>query len=91
MLTRQFDNLLFDNGPHSFTRVVLRKRLYEMAKGNDEAKRNGAIRTLKFMQEQGVLLALRNQAGPGQELARAAYLELMNPKVVTGVKMPDAK
>jgi HEAT repeat protein len=91
MLTRQFDNLLFDNGPHSFTRVVLRKRLYEMAKGNDEAKRNGAIRTLKFMREQGVLLALRNQAGPGQELARAAYFELMNPKVVTGVKMPDAK
>jgi HEAT repeat protein len=91
MLTRQFDNLLFDNGPHSFTRVVLRKRLYDMGKGTDEAKRAGAIRTLKFMQEQGVLLALRNEAGPGQELARAAYFELLNPKVVTGVKMPDAK
>ena len=31
MLMKQFDNLVFDNGPHSFTRVVLRKRLYDMA------------------------------------------------------------
>ena len=28
MLMKQFDNLAFDNGPHSFTRVVLRYRLY---------------------------------------------------------------
>ena len=60
MLEKQFDNLLYDNGPHSFTRVVLRHRLWHMAKGNDEAKRAGAIRTLKFMKERGVLLALRN-------------------------------
>lgn len=89
MLMRQLDNLVFDNGPHSFTRVVLRYRLWQMAKGNDEAKRAGAIRTLKFMKEQGVLLALRSESGPTGELARAAYFELMNPKVVVGVKMPD--
>jgi hypothetical protein len=89
MLIRQLDNLVFDNGPHSFTRVVLRYRLYEMARGNDEAKRGGAIRTLKFMKEQGVLLALRDEKGPAGELARAAYFELMNPKIVSGVNMPD--
>jgi HEAT repeat protein len=91
MLEKQFDNLLYDNGPHSFTRVVLRHRLFEMAKGNDEAKREGAIRTLKFMKERGVLLALRNASGPGQESARKAYFELLNAKVVVGVAMPDDK
>ena len=89
MLERQFDNLLYDNGPHSFTRVVLRHRLWQMAKGNDEAKREGAIHTLKFMKERGVLLALRNEAGPHQEAARQAYFELLNQKIVTGVTMPE--
>jgi HEAT repeat protein len=91
MLMKQFDNLMFDNGPHSFTRVVLRSRLYAMAKGDDADKRAGAIRTLKFMSEQGVLLALRDESGPTGQLARDAYFELMNPKVVTGVTMPDDK
>ncbi len=89
MLMKQFDNLAFDNGPHSFTRVVLRHRLWQMAKGDDQAKRAGAIRALKFMKEQGVLLALRDESGPAGELARAAYFELMNPKVVLDVKVPD--
>ena len=89
MLMKQFDNLIFDNGPHSFTRVVLRSRLYAMAKGDDATKRAGAIRTLKFMSEQGVLLALRDETGPAGELARNAYFELMNPKAVTGVNIPE--
>jgi HEAT repeat protein len=89
MLMKQFDNLIFDNGPHSFTRVVLRYRLWQMAKGDDAAKRSGAIRTLKFMSEQGVLLALRDESGPAGEQARDAYFELMNPKVVTGVNIPE--
>jgi HEAT repeat protein len=91
LLMKQFDNLVFDNGPHSFTRTVLRYRLWQMAKGQDEQKRNGAIRTLKFMREQGVLLALRNEQGPTGEMARDAYFELMNPKVVVGVAVPDEK
>ena len=91
MLMKQFDNLIFDNGPHSFTRVVLRSRLYQMAKGDDAPKRAGAIRALKFMSEQGVLLALRDESGPAGEQARDAYFELMNPKVVTGVNIPDSE
>lgn len=92
LLTKQFDNLLFDNGPHSFTRVVLRSRLYQMAKGTDAPKREGAIRTLEFMQEQGVLLALRDEEGPTGQLAREAYHRLLNPKVVAGtIKIDEEK
>ena len=59
-------------------------RLREVAKGDDAEKREGAIRTLKFMKEQGVLLALRNESGPTGELAASAYHELMNPVVEMG-------
>jgi HEAT repeat protein len=84
-LARQFDNLLYDNGPHSFTRVVLRHRLMSMAKGDDAQKRAGAIRTLKFMNEQGVLLSLRDATGETGKLASVAYHELTNPKVNEGL------
>jgi HEAT repeat protein len=89
LLMRQFESLQFDNGPHSFTRVVLRFKLGEMARGDDAVQRAGAIRTLKFMKEQGMLLALRDAPGETGKLAAKAYHELMNPKVVTDVKIPD--
>ncbi len=90
LLMKQMDNLQFDNGPHSFTRVVLRHRLFKMAQDESKAElMSGAIRALLFMKEQGVLLALRDGKGKSGELAKAAYFELMNPKVVTGVKLPD--
>jgi HEAT repeat protein len=89
LLTKQFDNLDFDNGPHSFTRVVLRHKLLEMAKGDDATKKAAAIRTLLFMKEQGVLLMLRDLPGETGKLASDAYHSLMNPKAVTGVKMPE--
>ena len=93
LLMRQLDNMDFDNGPHSFTRVVLRHRLYNMAKGDDATKRAGAIRTLKFMasnkdkRDAGVLLALREEKGPATELARQAYFEIMNPKILAAGKI----
>lgn len=89
LLTKQFDNLIYDNGPHSFTRVVLRYRLNQMAKGDDAEKRAAAIRTLLFMEEQGSLLALREESGETGKLAAEAYHELMNPKIVTGVNVPE--
>jgi HEAT repeat protein len=81
-LTAQFDNLTFDNGPHSETRVVLRYRLYSAAKSGDAATKKGAIETLQFMKEKGVLMALRREAGDTGELAKRAFHDLMNPKMV---------
>jgi HEAT repeat protein len=81
-LQAQFDNLLYDNGPHSETRVVLRYRLYTAAKSGDAAQKKGAIQTLKFMKEKGVLMALRAEQGETGEMAKRAFHELMNPKAV---------
>jgi HEAT repeat protein len=81
-LQSQFDNLKFDNGPHSETRVVLRYRLYQAAKTGEPAQRKGAVDTLKFMKERGVLMALRHEAGETGEMAKRAFHELMNPKAV---------
>ncbi|HEY4122762.1 MAG TPA: HEAT repeat domain-containing protein, partial [Byssovorax sp.] len=80
-LQSQFDNLKFDNGPHSETRVVLRYRLWQAAKTGDSAQKKGAITTLQFMKEKGVLMALRGEQGEAGELAKKAFFELMNPKV----------
>ncbi|WP_437647092.1 HEAT repeat domain-containing protein [Sorangium sp. So ce362] len=79
-LQAQFDNLKYDNGPHSETRVVLRYRLYQAAKSGDGGQKKGAIETLKFMKEKGVLMALRHEQGETGALAKRAFHELMNPK-----------
>lgn len=81
-LTAQFDNLKFDNGPHSETRVVLRTRLLTAAKTGDDKVKTQAIRTLKFMKEKGVLMALRHEKGLTGELAKKAFYEVMNPKPI---------
>jgi len=81
-LQAQFDNLEFDNGPHSETRVVLRYRLWQDAKGADAERKKGAIMTLKFMKERGVLMSLRGEQGETGEMARRAFFELMNPKML---------
>ena len=81
-LRAQFDNLDFDNGPHSETRVVLRGRLVEAAKTGDSDTKANAIMTLGFMKEQGVLLALKDEKGETGVLAAKAYHNLMNPRLV---------
>jgi phosphoglycolate phosphatase-like HAD superfamily hydrolase len=58
-LEGQLDNLRFDNGPHSLTRAVLRRRLFDAARGGDPATKRGALQTLELMKEKGVLMALR--------------------------------
>jgi HEAT repeat protein len=85
-LRRQFKSLQYDNGPHSFTRVVLRHRLLAMALGDDADVRAGAINTLRFMQEQGALLALRDEEGEVGKLAQNAYHRLKNPTIVQGAR-----
>jgi HEAT repeat protein len=81
-LQAQFNNLLYDNGPHTETRLVLRVRLLAAARSGDAAASNNAVQTLKFMNEQGSLMALKAEKGPVAELARRAYFELINPKFV---------
>ncbi len=81
-LTSQFDNLQFDNGPHSETRVVLRYRLFNAAKSGDAATKKGAIQTLQFMKEKGVLMSLRHEKSETGEMAKKAFHDLMNPKLV---------
>ena len=83
-LKRQLDLLQFDNGPHSFTRVVLRSRLNEMARGSDEKLRAGAIRALLFMSERGSLMALRSVDGETGKLASEAFHELLYPRATSG-------
>jgi hypothetical protein len=90
-LQAQFDNLDFDNGPHSMTRVVLRYRLMQDAKKGEGDKKRAAIQTLKFMKEQGSLMALRDEPGEAGQLANRAFFELMNPKIVFGENIPAAK
>lgn len=87
-LTSQFENLIFDNGPHSFTRVELRTRLYRMAQGNDAEKAAGAIRTLKFMKELGPLMAVADGDTPSAKLAAEAAFELKNPNLFAAAGAP---
>lgn len=90
-LTSQFENLIYDNGPHSFTRVELRNRLYRMGLGDDAEKAGGAVRTLKFMKEKGALMALAEAQGPVAKLADEAVFELNNPKLFGTVKASSAE
>ncbi len=90
-LQAQFDNLDFDNGPRSMTRVVLRYRIFDNAKKGDSATKKAAIQTLRFMKEQGSLMALRDEPGETGQLASKAFFELMNPKVVLGENIPAPK
>jgi len=89
LLEREFEKLTFDNGPHSFTRVILRNMLSQMGKGSDPAKAQGAIKTLKFLKEQGVLMALRDVGGDAGKAAEEAVFEIINPKILMGVKAPE--
>jgi HEAT repeat protein len=81
-LQRQFDNLKFDNGPHSQTRVVLRYNLYAAAKSGDATQKKQAIATLQFMKERGALMALRHEPGDTGALAKRAFHDLMHPKAI---------
>jgi HEAT repeat protein len=90
-LQAQFDNLTFDNGPHSMTRVVLRSRLLEAAKKGTPEVKKGAVNTLLFMKEQGCLMALREEQGETGVLAKKAFFELMNPKMVQADNIPTSK
>ncbi|MFP6683164.1 MAG: hypothetical protein VB934_00555 [Polyangiaceae bacterium] len=89
-LRAQFDNLMFDNGPHSETRVVLQHRLVQAAKTNAEHRRD-AIETLKFMNARGALMALRDEPGETGKLASNAFHELRYAKVIVDDELNRSK
>lgn len=90
ILARAIQGIDYDNGPHSLTRVQMRVRLMRDARSSDEKKRRQAIQILKFMNEKGVLMALKSEDGPVKELARQAFFELMNPKM-SEESLPEPK
>jgi hypothetical protein len=91
ILERAVQGIEFDNGPHSLTRVQLRHRLLADALGSNDQKRAQAIEILKFLKEKGVLMALKAEKGPVGEMAKQAFFEVMNPKLVTDVLPEVAK
>ncbi len=76
ILAHQFGVLLDDNGPHSLTRVVLRRRLFDAAQSGPSATRPEAVATLELMRERGTLLALADGKGTTAELAGEAVERL---------------
>ncbi|NUP09285.1 MAG: HEAT repeat domain-containing protein [Polyangiaceae bacterium] len=88
-LQAQFENLSWDNGPHSETRVVLRQRIMKDAKTGDDKRKEQAIRTLRFMKEQGVLMALSDEKGLTGDLAKKAWHELKNPTPIKGENLNE--
>ncbi len=90
ILARNVQGIDYDNGPHSVTRVQMRVRLMRDARAADEKKRADAVMILKFMGEKGALMALKGETGPGADLAKQAFFELMNPKQ-TSEALPEAK
>lgn len=90
ILARNIQGIDYDNGPHSVTRVQMRVRLMRDARAADEKKRADAVMILKFMGEKGALMALKGETGPGAELAKQAFFELMNPKQTTEA-LPEVK
>ena len=67
--------------PGGVDKLILRSKLNAAAKTGDDATKQLAIDTLKFMKEQGSIMALRDEAGTTGEMARRAFFELRHPEV----------
>lgn len=61
-----------DTEPHTLTRVVLRRRLFEAARGGPASAKRSAVATLELMHEKGTLAALGAGSGKTAKRARAA-------------------
>lgn len=62
------------NGPGGLGAREIRAYLYENLRGPDEARRKLSAEALGSMNEMGLLLASRDEAGPGQQEAREVIL-----------------
>jgi HEAT repeat protein len=68
-----------DAGPRSISRLVVRARLVDAARGADAERRAGALATLALVGERGALLALAERGGPAGAAADAALADLEAP------------
>lgn len=62
------------NGPGGLAAREVRAKLYEALRGQDEGRRKLVAEALGAMGEMGLLLASRDEAGPGQQEAREIIL-----------------
>lgn len=76
-LGKMLEQLVFDNGPHSATRVVLNDQLRRVARGTDARQAALALSTLGLLNETGHLLDLSRGNGPVAEAARTRYRALL--------------
>jgi len=74
-LRRQLANLIYDNGPHSLTRVVLRRRLFDQAKGSGAKARSAAL-ALSYLLEEGCLMALLDSGSVGHDYLQQLLSEV---------------
>lgn len=81
-LQAQLANLRYDNGPHSMTLVILRSHLWRDAQTGNADRKKAAFLTLAWMQERGMLMALRAEEGQTGVLAQQALHQVLNPLVV---------
>jgi hypothetical protein len=75
-LSERLQNVVFDDGPHSVTRVVLDHRLRAVARGDDAQLARLALRTFLFLDEAGQLFDLSRGQGPLADVARGNLGEL---------------
>jgi hypothetical protein len=69
--------LVFDNGPHSATRVVLNDQLRRVVRGTDPRQTALALSTLGLLHETGHLLEFSRGTGPTADAARKRYRDIL--------------
>jgi hypothetical protein len=66
--------------PGGVDKLILRWKLNQAAKKGDDATKQAAIDTLLFLNEQGSIMALRDEAGSTGDMARRAFFLLRHPE-----------
>lgn len=78
-VVKALENVVYDSGPHTLTRTVLRYRLYHMAQSKRALERQRALRALWYFRERGMLLAIANSASPEAAFAQGQAELLLRP------------
>ena len=76
-LRNALGELVFDNGPHSVTRVVLDDQLRRVVRGTDARQVALGLSTLELLHETGHLLDLSRGNGPTADAARKRYRAIL--------------